>query len=241
MPATCWPATPCDATNSPRPPTLAGYLVESHTGPTEYTATVASVRGARSGVGIVEGWRGTIVHRVEIDGDARITRVQDRRPVLVQLARAAGRHGRHHRPGLPADQQKLQPVLRRQRPVTDNGADSCWATTRLGANGYRCCSRDALRDNSAANTSPAFFASRKSSCQTTFSVPSDTKAASSSEPPASVGLACRSVGAWRRHLVKRIHCKTDNRQARQPFDLTGGVSHHRRRSRHVQKGGGMPR
>ena len=54
--------------------TLVGYLVESHTGPTEYTATVASVRGARSGVGIVEGWRGTIVHRVEIDGDARITR-----------------------------------------------------------------------------------------------------------------------------------------------------------------------
>src|SRR5271168_3652209 len=30
-------------------------------------------------------------------------------------------------------------------------------------------------------------------------------AASSSEPPTSVGLACRPVGAWRRHLVKRGH------------------------------------
>ena len=31
-------------------------------------------------------------------------------------------------------------------------------------------------------------------------------AASSSEPPASVGLACRPVGAWRRQLVKQFQC-----------------------------------
>ena len=55
---------------------LAGYLIESHTGPTEYTATAAAVHGARSGVGIVEGWRGTIVHRVEIGDDGRITRAK---------------------------------------------------------------------------------------------------------------------------------------------------------------------
>jgi Ni,Fe-hydrogenase III large subunit/Ni,Fe-hydrogenase III component G len=30
----------------------------------------------RSGVGIVEGWRGTIVHRVEVDADQRLTRVK---------------------------------------------------------------------------------------------------------------------------------------------------------------------
>ena len=30
----------------------------------------------RSGVGIVEGWRGTIVHRVEVDADGRLTRVK---------------------------------------------------------------------------------------------------------------------------------------------------------------------
>jgi Ni,Fe-hydrogenase III large subunit/Ni,Fe-hydrogenase III component G len=51
---------------------LACHLVESHTGPIEYAGAVA--RGPGSGVGIVEGWRGTIVHRVEIDGDARFTR-----------------------------------------------------------------------------------------------------------------------------------------------------------------------
>jgi Ni,Fe-hydrogenase III large subunit len=34
------------------------------------------LRGPRSGVGIVEGWRGTIVHRVEIDVDSRITRAK---------------------------------------------------------------------------------------------------------------------------------------------------------------------
>jgi Ni,Fe-hydrogenase III large subunit/Ni,Fe-hydrogenase III component G len=54
---------------------LAGYLVESHTGPTEYAATVMPVHGTRSGVGIVEGWRGIIVHRVEVSDD-RITRAK---------------------------------------------------------------------------------------------------------------------------------------------------------------------
>jgi Ni,Fe-hydrogenase III large subunit/Ni,Fe-hydrogenase III component G len=32
--------------------------------------------GMRSGVGIVEGWRGTIVHRVEVDAHGRLTRVK---------------------------------------------------------------------------------------------------------------------------------------------------------------------
>jgi Ni,Fe-hydrogenase III large subunit/Ni,Fe-hydrogenase III component G len=54
---------------------LACHLVESHSGPTEFTGVMPSLRGTRSGVGIVEGWRGTIVHRVEIDGE-RITRAK---------------------------------------------------------------------------------------------------------------------------------------------------------------------
>ncbi len=53
---------------------LACYLVESHTGPIEYAKTLPALHAARSGIGIVEGWRGTIVHRVEIDADNRITR-----------------------------------------------------------------------------------------------------------------------------------------------------------------------
>ena len=36
----------------------------------------ASFSGVRSGVGIVEGWRGTIVHRVEVDQHGRLTRVK---------------------------------------------------------------------------------------------------------------------------------------------------------------------
>ncbi|PXW98880.1 NADH-quinone oxidoreductase subunit C [Mycolicibacterium moriokaense] len=59
---------------------LACYLIESHTGPTEYTATAPRNHGPRSGIGIVEGWRGTIVHRVEIGAGqpagARITRAK---------------------------------------------------------------------------------------------------------------------------------------------------------------------
>jgi Ni,Fe-hydrogenase III large subunit len=53
---------------------LATYLTESHTGPTEYAAETPSSRKNRSGIGIVEGWRGTIVHRAEIDANACITR-----------------------------------------------------------------------------------------------------------------------------------------------------------------------
>jgi Ni,Fe-hydrogenase III large subunit/Ni,Fe-hydrogenase III component G len=55
---------------------LATYLIESHTGPTEHTATAERNHGPRSGIGIVEGWRGTIVHRVEIGADACITRAK---------------------------------------------------------------------------------------------------------------------------------------------------------------------
>jgi Ni,Fe-hydrogenase III large subunit len=56
---------------------LAAHLIESHTGPLELTATTPVAAGrATSGVGIVEGWRGLIVHRVEIDADQRITRAK---------------------------------------------------------------------------------------------------------------------------------------------------------------------
>ena len=47
-----------------------------------------------------------------------LTRAQDRRPVVLQLARPARGPGRHDRPRLPPGQQELQPLLRRQRPVT---------------------------------------------------------------------------------------------------------------------------
>ena len=55
---------------------LARYLIESHSGAPHHAGTIPSTPAADSGVGIVEGWRGTIVHRVEIDGDARITRAK---------------------------------------------------------------------------------------------------------------------------------------------------------------------
>ncbi len=55
---------------------LACHLIESHTGPTALAERLPSQQGARSGVGIVEGWRGTIVHRVEVDDANRITRAK---------------------------------------------------------------------------------------------------------------------------------------------------------------------
>ena len=55
---------------------MACTLIESHSGPTTYTEALPWQRPAGSGIGIVEGWRGTIVHRVEIDADNRITRAK---------------------------------------------------------------------------------------------------------------------------------------------------------------------
>ena len=44
--------------------------------PPEGPAAQVPQGGVRSGVGIVEGWRGTIVHRVEVDADGRLTRAK---------------------------------------------------------------------------------------------------------------------------------------------------------------------
>lgn len=55
---------------------LAAGIIESHSGPIEYGVTMPHGTVAASGVGIAEGWRGTIVHRVEIDAANRITRAK---------------------------------------------------------------------------------------------------------------------------------------------------------------------
>ncbi|MGD1255501.1 NADH-quinone oxidoreductase subunit C [Mycobacterium seoulense] len=55
---------------------LACQLVESHSGPTEYAEDLPARQGSRSGIGIVEGWRGTIVHRVETGAAGRISRAK---------------------------------------------------------------------------------------------------------------------------------------------------------------------
>ncbi|MEE6177035.1 hydrogenase large subunit [Mycobacterium sp. 050134] len=55
---------------------LACHLIQAHTGPTDYATPLPSAPAARSGIGIVEGWRGTIVHRVELDAAGRITRAK---------------------------------------------------------------------------------------------------------------------------------------------------------------------
>ncbi len=54
---------------------LACHLIETHSGPRQYETEV-SRRAVRGGVGIVEGWRGTVVHRVEIDDADRIVRAK---------------------------------------------------------------------------------------------------------------------------------------------------------------------
>lgn len=55
---------------------LARHIVESHSGPIEYAVGADPTGTPGSGVGIVEGWRGTVVHRVELDAANRVTRAK---------------------------------------------------------------------------------------------------------------------------------------------------------------------
>jgi Ni,Fe-hydrogenase III large subunit/Ni,Fe-hydrogenase III component G len=60
---------------------LASQLISDSTGVLTFDLAPspswpAGQPAVRSGVGIVEGWRGTIVHRVEVDADGRISRVK---------------------------------------------------------------------------------------------------------------------------------------------------------------------
>jgi len=55
---------------------LACKLVELHSGSIEYEETVRSGSGLTCGIGIVEGWRGTIVHRIEADSGGHLTRAK---------------------------------------------------------------------------------------------------------------------------------------------------------------------
>ncbi|WP_407662483.1 hydrogenase large subunit [Mycolicibacterium palauense] len=53
---------------------LVCRLVEGHSGGLDHTVAVPEARG--EGVGIVEGWRGSIVHRAEVGPDGSLTRAK---------------------------------------------------------------------------------------------------------------------------------------------------------------------
>lgn len=55
---------------------LCRNLIDTHRGPIDLPADLPAAAGPRSGIGIVEGWRGSIVHRVEIDADGALTRAK---------------------------------------------------------------------------------------------------------------------------------------------------------------------
>ncbi len=55
---------------------LLRELLADVDGRTEATSIVAAQSQRRDGVGLVEGWRGTITHRVELAGDSTLTRVK---------------------------------------------------------------------------------------------------------------------------------------------------------------------
>jgi len=55
---------------------LCRNLIDEHGGPIEQRAELPASTRATSGVGIAEGWRGSIVHRVEISAEGTFTRAK---------------------------------------------------------------------------------------------------------------------------------------------------------------------
>ncbi|BBZ23630.1 NADH-quinone oxidoreductase subunit C [Mycolicibacter hiberniae] len=55
---------------------LCRTLIDNHTGPIVVREPLPPVTGTGSGIGIVEGWRGSIVHRVEVGSDGLIRRAK---------------------------------------------------------------------------------------------------------------------------------------------------------------------
>lgn len=55
---------------------LCRNLIDTHHGPIEFREQLPATAGPRSGIGIVEGWRGSIVHRVEVGAGSVITRAK---------------------------------------------------------------------------------------------------------------------------------------------------------------------
>ncbi len=53
---------------------LACDLIENHSGPLQCASPLPAAAGNCSGIGIVEGWRGAVVHRVEVGDAGLITR-----------------------------------------------------------------------------------------------------------------------------------------------------------------------
>ena len=75
----------------------------------------------RSGVGIVEGWRGTIVHRIELDRHGQISRAKIVDPSWFNWPALPVALADTIVPDFPLSQQELQPLLRRQRPLISVG------------------------------------------------------------------------------------------------------------------------
>ena len=132
MPAVAFPRTACTRTDGD---VLARFLARAEEAAAAVTFTAEAVRrldgqlgtapaghlpvpgGQRSGTGITEGWRGTIVHRVEMAADGTLTRVKIADPSFFNWPALPVALAGHDRAGLPAGQQVLQPLLPGQRPV----------------------------------------------------------------------------------------------------------------------------
>ena len=77
--ATCWPASGSGSTRSGRRWHFWPHYVEAARHPRRRGTRPGASSGCShpsSGVGIAEGWRGAIVHRVELDDEGRLARVK---------------------------------------------------------------------------------------------------------------------------------------------------------------------
>ena len=129
-----------------------------------------------AGFAAVEGWRGEIVYWLQSGPRRRGQPLHGARPLVAQLDRPGAGGAREHRPGFPALQQELQPVLFRDT-TCDHGYSG--TSSGPGSSPSRCPTRSRARSSgSASGWRPASGSAFAAASRSARSMPARATAAS---------------------------------------------------------------
>ena len=146
---------------------------------TPLATSVPEATDGAIGIGLVEGWRGPVRDRARSGARRHDPPLPSARPVVAELAGARARDHRQHRSGFSVDQQVVQPLLQRPRPLTQPMLEDA-ETDRAGRHRHRSAAGAGRRV--ARPREPASDASARSSaarCASARSTPARATAASS--------------------------------------------------------------
>jgi hypothetical protein len=125
---------------------IAGLAPTITPGTTQAPRPTRPVSQPRSGVGTIEGWRGTITHRIELGPDGALTAQRSSTPPSSTGPPCPSPSPARSSPTSPSS-TKASPLLRRQRPITHGR--TCVRGGRHALRGVRKRPREHRKSNPA--------------------------------------------------------------------------------------------